>query len=95
MKALQCLGAMLLADIQHDTIQLVAVCRKVHTVAVLYRFMLELRAVVVPEIQAVLANLLYILAQPLELTEVVQGRITHERHEQRHHFTALDFIRIL
>ena len=67
-------GTVLLANVQYDAIELVAIARKMHMVAVVDGFLFELAQVVFQMVQAVLAHLFDVLAQTVETLETVYSR---------------------
>ena len=65
---------MLLADVEYETVQFIAIAREVHVVAVVYRFVFELAEVVFEVVEAVLAHTFNMLAQGIEIGKPVDRR---------------------
>ena len=64
---------MLLADIKHNTIEFVAIPRKVHLIAVVYSLKFKLTQIVFEIVESVLPHLLDVLAELIEMFEFIYG----------------------
>ena len=82
-------GVVLLADIQDEAVEFLAVTGKVDLIAVVHGFLFKLTEVVVQIIQTVLPNFLYVVPEVVKTFETVNCSCTYLRREQRDLIAAL------